>query len=675
MTIKSLIDLYEAYSKYVGVSNETVNQVTFLLTLLSVAFLLIGMLFKFFGKILKIRNSYFLNKNLSPYFTPNDVAKATKFFVQSKYQTISSTEFDEPETQLLLTPRKNLISLIIDIIDGHKNNDLNYILILADSGMGKTTFMINLYLTYKNKYIWPWYSKKKDIVLLPLGAPQCMDIISSIKGKENTVLLLDAFDEDILAIIDYKKRLEEIIARTYEFYKVVFTCRTQFFPTEIEEPNSTGVFSYGEDGERKFHKFYLSVFDNSDIKKYLRKKYSFLNLLNIKKRHKAQKIIRKSPNLFIRPILLNYIDDLINSNSKIHNSFDIYKQLVEKWIIRESKKPDIVRRYQSKDKYQSDIYKFSIEFAKDLYSNRHIRGGYYFSLDSDTNHGKSERHLDLTKFNLLNIDIRNKSLLNRTADGKIKFSHKSIMEFFLAVDLLVNSDFFIHFDFTGMTATRQFIIENILDEYGLEENLEYQEISCYLFSEDKTTITINYKFSNFKLLKLFYKYDVRILANNIEYFGSFLVFSTLIFLFELKLQKGLLYISGINFNIMHECRFGFFRRDKHIFIELFSHYLDVFEKNSYNNIKHLIDIHISKILNEIDFEIINDSIVDLLSIKFSKFLNRRIHLCFEDNFEKYNAIIGDCLYLHESKNLKCINLIDDTMYEFIKQKTATNKNF
>lgn len=85
--------------------------------------------------------------------------------------------------------------------------------------------------------------------------------------------MLDAFDEDIKAVTDYDKRLQEILALTWKFRTIVITCRTQFFPTEKEVPHMKGYFSHGESGEYKFQKLYLSVFDDNDIKRYLRKRY------------------------------------------------------------------------------------------------------------------------------------------------------------------------------------------------------------------------------------------------------------------------------------------------------------------------------------------------------------------------------------------------------------------
>ena len=93
-----------------------------------------------------------------------------------------------------------------------------------------------------------------------MGYPNILEDIEKVKDKENTILLLDAYDEDLEAIKDHQKRLNEILSKVHKFREIVITCRTQFFPSEKEEPDRTGYFTGGERGEYKFQKSYLSVF-------------------------------------------------------------------------------------------------------------------------------------------------------------------------------------------------------------------------------------------------------------------------------------------------------------------------------------------------------------------------------------------------------------------------------
>ncbi len=63
--------------------------------------------------------------------------------------------------------------------------------------MGKTEFLINLYLHDLSQFRRPKY----QIKLFPLGLPNIDEEIENIKNdRKKTILLLDAFDEDPQAL-------------------------------------------------------------------------------------------------------------------------------------------------------------------------------------------------------------------------------------------------------------------------------------------------------------------------------------------------------------------------------------------------------------------------------------------------------------------------------------------
>ena len=112
----------------------------------------------------------------------------------------------------------------------------------------------------------------------------------------------------------------------------------------------------------------------------------------------------------IRPMLLAYIDDLIEDNTKKYiYTFEIYDELVSKWIEREPIE-DI------------SLYKFSEKVAEHMYYNKTM----YINKD------KIEDLCKESNIQLKAIEAKSKSLLNRNANGTYKFAHKSILEFFIA---------------------------------------------------------------------------------------------------------------------------------------------------------------------------------------------------------------------------------------------------
>ncbi|MCP4219494.1 MAG: leucine-rich repeat domain-containing protein, partial [bacterium] len=202
-----------------------------------------------------------------------------------------------------------------------------FYLVLADSGMGKTTFMINLYLRYmRNPF------KRYHMELLPLGHPRTGERIAGLENKTGTILLLDAFDEDMGAARDYKARMEEIIKMTSDFQVVIITSRTQFFPTDPEIPVETGLYRFGGDkGVHLFYRLYVSPFKGIEIRRFLRRKYPFYFW---KKRRKAARIVEKSPNLMVRPMLLANIEDLLMRPEPYRFSYEIYEEMVTRWLKR-----------------------------------------------------------------------------------------------------------------------------------------------------------------------------------------------------------------------------------------------------------------------------------------------------------------------------------------------------
>lgn len=288
-----------------------------------------------------------------------------------------------------------------------------------------------------------------------MGNPDALAEIDKIKEKENTILLLDAFDEDLEAVDDYKKRFNHILSKVHKFREIVITCRTQFFPSEKEEPDRTGYFTGGEKGEYRFQKIYLSVFDDKAVTKYLRKRFSLV--FQYGKYRRAKEIAKKSPNLVVRPMLLSYIEDLVKSEKNYNFSFQIYEEMIDKWLDRESKKPRIAAKFKNEEQLKEALKTFSQKLAVYLYENREKHGGYFLPKGKTFDEGI----LTIADIEGENMSIsahigKTKSLLNRDAAGNYKFSHKSILEYFLAKELTHLDGFYTAFNFTGMDQAQRF---------------------------------------------------------------------------------------------------------------------------------------------------------------------------------------------------------------------------
>ncbi|RMG73500.1 MAG: hypothetical protein D6722_03705 [Bacteroidetes bacterium] len=386
-----------------------------------------------------------IKKDLFPYFSLEDIRKATEFYVPTHFQSNPPSDHHELIHANRVTARQRLIPFFLNEVFRPGATDQRFYIVLAGSGMGKTTFMINLYLRYLRRY--RYRSQRFDIMLMPLGYPRLLERIEKISDPENTLLLLDGLDEDQQAVRNYRERLDEILAQVQDFRVVVFTCRTQFFPSAEAEPHETPVARFGShQGFQTFAKLYLAPFNEKDIMLYLRRHYRWWHR---SKRQQARDIISRSPNLMVRPMILSYIDDLLEAQRGYTHTADLYEVLIQKWIEREA----IRVPAETRDTFRKELYRFSREIALDMYEKRKVRRGLF--LPKEQIRPFAERH----HIQLQEIEMQSRSLLNRNAEGQYKFAHKSILEYFLAQEALENPAFAADFQFKGMDQARVFYHE------------------------------------------------------------------------------------------------------------------------------------------------------------------------------------------------------------------------
>ncbi len=460
--------LWEYFVEFSGVPEWLALKISFYLALLSFLFTAINFCYKFFNWILLKYRQRILNRDLAPYYTSVEINNATRFYIPSKYQNVAPSQDTDMYRSHIAAASNPLIPMFLKKAF-KENDDTKYYLVLADTGMGKTTFMINLFLSYKNQ--WPW-KKRFDIKLFPLGNPESLDEIEKIddKKKKDTILLLDAFDEDALAFKDYTKRLTEILSVAWRFREIVITCRTQFFPSERELPYDTGIFKYGaEGGKYVFRRIYISVFSPKDIQSYLYKRYNPLNPFNWKKISKAKWLVNQSKDLIIRPMILSHIQDFVSEDMEktFKFNYQLYHVLINKWVERESSKPGVARKFKSLNEFRKQLWKFSENLAVDLYQSRKKRRGLFLYSGLNITNKEILQILnpkDEESKTLAQSDWRSHSLLNRNATGWYKFSHKSILEFFLARKLFYDLGFIKEFEFEGFETTKHFLNEMVIAE-------------------------------------------------------------------------------------------------------------------------------------------------------------------------------------------------------------------
>lgn len=462
--IKAILKLipFSHYLELWGLSKQQAAGLSVLITAVLLYFILIGLkrLLNYYKNNRIARK--FAAQNLNFYFDYNKIKNSRRYFIPTQWQNISPTREIEPGYTTKHVSRSQLIPFFIDTVFNDKRPSDKFHLILADSGMGKTTFMINLYISYHSFF---HFRRKYKIRLLPFGDEGIIEKIEQIKPEEarNTILLLDAFDEDKIFQSQagdeydedkrFRKRMDEVIDAVSDFRDVVITSRTQYFPGQEKEDYELKIPRFDEKGFHILAKKYLSPFDEKDIKNYLNKKFGRIKFWNRTKKQKAASIVQNSPDLMVRPMLLSYIELLVESEREFNHAYEIYETLIEKWLDREALK----RKHKSKDreKFKKTLLAYSQQIALEIYKHRKDNPALILNKEMARQVAR-DKDLDLKSY-----EITGQSLLTRDANSDWKFAHKSILEYFIAKRAIENIDFANEVDWSGLDEARRFFEEII----------------------------------------------------------------------------------------------------------------------------------------------------------------------------------------------------------------------
>lgn len=387
-------------------------------------------------------------------FPKEVIERATQYYVEPDSMSVDPGGVTE-EMRKVVGTRENLAASVDRYLKS--GDDRRHLLLLADSGMGKTAFVLNYYA--RNQALSA--KKRKRIAIVPLGIPDADERIKAIDDKRETILFLDAFDEDTLAIVDHKQRIVDLMSLCRDFHRVLITCRTQFFPSDEEITRDTGIVkvtprSAGERNTYEFWKLYLAPLTDDQVDTYLNKRYTFFQRQT---RKKAKNLVAKVPMLSVRPMLLTHIPDLIAEEREIRFSTDMYEVMIEAWLEREHRWVD-----------PAQLRPLSEKLALDLYLNAAERRAEIISLD------KLERLAREWSIDLENWQLTGRSLLNRDAIGNYKFSHRSIMEYLFVRQILDKPEQLL--DITLTELMKGFFLELLgVDPIAFRNTPQYKDAS------------------------------------------------------------------------------------------------------------------------------------------------------------------------------------------------------
>lgn len=444
------------------------------------------------GKMLKglyesVTRRLFINRNMYPYFrgelTPRQVYEAIQYYIPTRYSRrgLDPANEEEPVPENFTKEQEResyplLLNRFLETEFDSRHNEKFYF-VLADCGMGKTTFLMNLfYYTLLRK-------KRHPCKYINMVNPGVIDAVKKIKEESGantaeTILLLDALDENDAATRNYAEFMRELEEEAREFYCVVITSRTNFFEKETEE-HLPGVKRGERVTQDKIVKFYITPFTDNDIQKYLKRRYPW----NRKKQKQAWAMMKDNKNLAARPMLLKFMDELLNEDFTFDYDFQLYEKLFDLWISREC------------DKTGQDTKKLfheCLEIAKAIYRQWEKTGEIGISIEE----------LKALNIPIPDIKLKGHALLNRTSAGKFKFAHKSYWEYLLAYIAFHNPESFHEIDIHTFDRTEAFFLEMLsyIDPYyaalflGAVGNVIFREADLnesqiYLMIRDDTLYT------------------------------------------------------------------------------------------------------------------------------------------------------------------------------------------
>lgn len=340
-------------------------------------------------------------------YLPEEIRNATRYYVRPHATSIDLAQEMEEGSNVVAT-REDLFKAVERFLNEESQH--RHMLLLADSGMGKSSFVLNYY-DYNRRRLFKSYK----LAVIPLGFENALEKIKGIQKPKETIIFLDAFDEDPEARKGYEKRLDELMKACSEFRRVLITCRTQFFPKDAAIPTVARMVFTPRLGhaQHTFWRLYLAPFSEKQVNVYLRRRFWFWS---IKKKAKARALANKVPKLTVRPMLLAHIPDIVRGNKPITTTWDIYERMTDGWYEREL----------GFWKHKEDLIRFSEEVAVQFYLAFLENGSHRVSRETITN------IIDDLSLSLVDLDewkATARSLLHRDAKGDWKFAHRSIMEF------------------------------------------------------------------------------------------------------------------------------------------------------------------------------------------------------------------------------------------------------
>ena len=350
-----------------------------------------------------------------------DPEALAKQYIQPFGQNVNPADYQEDQPGTVA--KQPMVESLFQFFSGPRSisEEQNKAVVLADSGMGKTSLLIMLKLAQLNAF----FPKGYGCELLKIG-PDVVDEINAISERNNKILLLDSLDEDpLVGRMPIEERIQEIFAAASHFRRVVMTCRTQFFPKGKDDPYKWQGFI--EVGASRFMCLFISPFTDEQVREFLGRRFPggwFSWLRKNLKLEEAEELMEFMKDLRFRPMLLSYIDLILGSDEKNWNEYSVYEAMRDSWLKREIGKRTAKLIFEELKAVTTQLALFMHTNEKAVVSLQEIA-------DNAFAWGLKRRVAD----DMAAMEIGGRSLLTKDSEGHFRFAHRSIMEFIVAEDL------------------------------------------------------------------------------------------------------------------------------------------------------------------------------------------------------------------------------------------------
>lgn len=365
---------------------------------------------------------------------------------------VKSGEYVVPKVRFSENNINTKTELLSSLISIFENKDKKNMLLLGDSGIGKSISCIYLIgellkkTLSKSTQFYPLFFSLDSLVKKDLFGKDILKTINAvhnlswsnkdieyIKNNYTLVFFLDGFDE--LSERSEHGKILANLRKIEPFYLegsiVVLTCRTHYFSSD-EQINEVilGQILKGTDlfiqlNKTKNHLvLQLQEFEKKEIDEYIRLKFKEESDVIIKQIESIYNLL----DLSKRPLLLKLIADtlpqLIKMKKEI-NRIILYQIYTRHWLLREAERKESNISIDQKTTFISYL-------AISMWENQTLSMSYNELQDIlRSKYGKEL--FSEASFHSADYDTRNSSFLNRNELGYYKFMHKSFMEYFIGL--------------------------------------------------------------------------------------------------------------------------------------------------------------------------------------------------------------------------------------------------